>query len=557
MFPDLGKQFFISARTLLPAGVMLVLVVQLLYISLRFDAFTLVMAGASEGWRALFGYLGQAAKIAVLFVVLLCVLIKKELPFIWRCIRREADAGRISAYLLPQLVSYWLLVHSSVVVFDSGGPVAQAGDFNYFLWGLALVVSLIFWALMLAPMGVWRAGVSRFRKPVFAAALAAAAVWIFTRWVSLLWEPLNWLTLTFSSSLLAWLSPDTVVMEPGAKVLGLGDFVVRVAPVCSGYEGIGLISAFLALYLFVNRAEFRFPRAFVLFPLGIVAIWLLNTFRIAALVAIGFYWSADVALGGFHSQAGWISFILTSLGLLWVAGRWHYVRYSADSDTVSCSAEAQDAPDGGNHRQAIATLVPLIVLLMSVLVTSAISSGFVWLYPLRVIAVVIALLWAWDALKLARFRPSLMAFAAGGVVASIWIVMPFESAPHADREFSNALNSAPAIWAGAWLLFRFVGAVITVPLAEELAFRGYLLCKCSRSVNYIHGPVPVSAIAILISALAFGLLHGAWVAGTLAGLVFALVRLRSRHLGDAVMAHGFANLLVFLFAAHTGQWSLI
>ena len=557
MFSGQRKPLHVPLQVLLPFGVVLLLVAQLLYISQRFDAYTLVMANAAEGWRGVFGYLGQVAKIAVLWVVLLCVLLKRELPAISQRILQNADARRVGVYLLPQLISYWLLVQSSGMVFAASGSAVQTDGFTYLLWCLALAASLLCWAQMLAPVDVWHRAVTRHWKPAMAAALVAAAVWVFTRWVSLLWEPLSRLTLTLSSSLLALLSPEPVVMAQGEKVLGLGDFVVRVAPVCSGYEGIGLVAAFLALYLYVNRAEFRFPRALVLFPLGIATIWLLNTVRIAVLVAIGFYWSADVALGGFHSQAGWISFILTSLGLLWVAGRWQFVRRAASSVPVSRAADFRESAAEGNHGQAIATLIPMIVLLASVLLTSAISEEFVWLYPLRVIAVVIALLWVWPVLKLIPFRPDPIAFAAGAGVAWIWILLPVESAPGADELFTSALESVPLLWSVVWLLFRFVGAVITVPLAEELAFRGYLLCKCSRSVNYVHGRVPVSAMAILTSSLSFGLLHGAWIAGILAGLAFAFVRLRSPHIGSAIVAHGIANLLVFLFAACTGQWSLI
>ena len=39
----------------------------------------------------------------------------------------------------------------------------------------------------------------------------------------------------------------------------------------------------------------------------------------------------------------------------------------------------------------------------------------------------------------------------------------------------EGLARLSAGWATAWLIFRIVGAAVTVPLAEQLAFRGYLL----------------------------------------------------------------------------------
>lgn len=48
-----------------------------------------------------------------------------------------------------------------------------------------------------------------------------------------------------------------------------------------------------------------------------------------------------------------------------------------------------------------------------------------------------------------------------------------------------------------------------------------------------------------LSSLAFGLLHGErWVAGSLAGLIYAAVFLRRGRIGDAVAAHATTNALL-------------
>jgi hypothetical protein len=65
----------------------------------------------------------------------------------------------------------------------------------------------------------------------------------------------------------------------------------------------------------------------------------------------------------------------------------------------------------------------------------------------------------------------------GFLACAIWIIL-------LDRENNPAttntsmrigLNSLSAIEAGTWILFRIVGAVPIVPIAEELAFRGYII----------------------------------------------------------------------------------
>ena len=100
---------------------------------------------------------------------------------------------------------------------------------------------------------------------------------------------------------------------------------MQIAATCSGLEGIGLILAFGAAWLWLFRREFRFPHALLLIPASVVVIFLMNALRITALILIGAAGAPGVAMGGFHSQAGWIAFnavaaafALTAQHLPWV-----------------------------------------------------------------------------------------------------------------------------------------------------------------------------------------------------------------------------------------------
>jgi CAAX prenyl protease-like protein len=112
-------------------------------------------------------------------------------------------------------------------------------------------------------------------------------------------------------------------------------------------------------------------------------------------------------------------------------------------------------------------------------------------------------------------------------------------------------------WAAAWLLFRLVGYVITVPLAEELAFRGFLTRRLARA-DFQNLPLGFfSWGSFLISSALFGALHGGlWLAGTIAGMSFALALYRRGAFGDAVQAHATTNGLIALYAFTTGHWSV-
>jgi len=47
-------------------------------------------------------------------------------------------------------------------------------------------------------------------------------------------------------------------------VVGTDSFAVEIAWQCSGYEGIGLVWAFLGAYIWFFRRQLRFPQAWLL-----------------------------------------------------------------------------------------------------------------------------------------------------------------------------------------------------------------------------------------------------------------------------------------------------
>jgi CAAX prenyl protease-like protein len=62
-------------------------------------------------------------------------------------------------------------------------------------------------------------------------------------------------------------------------------------------------------------------------------------------------------------------------------------------------------------------------------------------------------------------------------------------------------------------------------------------------------------VSVLISSVAFGLMHGdRWLAGTLAGLIYAIAFLRRGRIGDAVVAHTTTNALLAAWVLVGGRW---
>ncbi|WP_428240340.1 exosortase E/protease, VPEID-CTERM system [Gynuella sp.] len=530
--------------TIIITVLLLLLAGEILFISQTFDAYLLFKRQNLSLWQEVFGQLGRFAKVLTLTIVMVVIQIKSRLSDYWQQLN-EQFSSKALLYSLPlHGLSYATLLYFCSRLFT--GLDQPIGNIDYLGWVFAAAFTFGFWLISICRFGFVVQLLKQEKYPLLIAIAISVLVWLFTTGTSALWDPLSEGTFTLSAIWLALFNPDLVVVYPAAKVLGLGDFVVNIAAACSGYEGIGLITAFTSIYLYLHKGEFRYPHSLLLFPLGITVIWLLNSVRIALLVWVGYYWSKDIAVGGFHSQAGWIMFILTSLLLLWIAGSIRYFRHPAARPVKTVSTD--NVP--------VATLMPMIALLAVSILTSAFISDFDWLYPLRVIAVTVVLAKYWSRLNLLPYRPGWEPMAAGILVAVLWVLLVPQN-PEYNDTFQATLNNTSDGIAWGWLLIRFLGAAVTVPIAEELAFRAYLLCRLSRSAVILRGEVSVTWAAVAVSSLAFGALHGAWLAGTVAGVIYAIVRMRSNSISAPILAHSLTNALLFAIALMSGNWGLI
>jgi CAAX prenyl protease-like protein len=67
----------------------------------------------------------------------------------------------------------------------------------------------------------------------------------------------------------------------------------------------------------------------------------------------------------------------------------------------------------------------------------------------------------------------------------------------------------------------------------------------------------MGSLATLVSSCAFGFLHGErWLAGTLAGIAYAVAYRRRGSIGDATAAHATTNALIAAWVLGAGQWQL-
>jgi exosortase E/protease (VPEID-CTERM system) len=360
------------------------------------------------------------------------------------------------------------------------------------------------------------------------------------------WEPLSESTFWLVRALLS-LVADDVTYEQVKYSIGTSTYGVEIAPPCSGYEGIGLIWIFLTAYLWLCRRSLQFPQALVLIPIGTVIIWLTNALRITATILIGAHWSPEIAERGFHSQAGWLAFNAVGLGLVAVSYR----------GRLFCKDNAY-SPEYENTNPGAPYLVPFVVLMAALMVCAAFTTGFDYLYPVRFVAVALALVWFWRDYARWSWSWSWSAVGIGVLVFVVWLILElaFKGFPE-ESSFAGALDAMPAGLAVAWISCRVLGSVVTVPMAEELAFRGFLTRRLQRADFQEVPPGRLTWFSFLASSVLFGLLHhDRLLAATLAGMLYAWALYRRGKLADAVLAHATTNALIGIYVVSTSAWSL-
>jgi exosortase E/protease (VPEID-CTERM system) len=473
---------------------------------------------------------------------------------------QSADVGSmpvLRTYLLLHLLALAVLLAATAVLIhlmppgtprgDATPPAFSAAFWWIALWYLSILSLLLTLTVTLFPLRRLAKTLIGLRSVWIYAALTAVLTMSARSLVRWLWDAPNsafgraMQEATFAGTrVLLGLFYPQVIAVPSTHILGTPAFQVEVAGTCSGIEGLALMLIFTLGWLIFTRREFYLTRATLLIPIALGLSWVLNLVRIALLIAIGNAGHPQTAIDGFHSEAGWIMFNAVAIGFLLAVQRLRWLQRSPAVEITDLSAG--DAP---TRNVAAIYLLPFLAVLATSLLTHAASSGFDWLYPLRLFVAACVLWYFRKDYGGLDWRFGWLGPCAGAVVFLLWIACAqLQHLPPAAA-LQTGLTKLPTWQRLLWLTARTVAAVVTVPIAEELAFRGYL---ARRIVSDDVESVPYASLgwsAIIISSVVFGLLHGGlWLVGIVAGVAFALVAKRANRLGEAIAAHATANLLL-------------
>jgi hypothetical protein len=247
-------------------GLLVLLVAEVMFLTFRFDTGTL--GDETATWAQLLGRTPLALRLGITVATV-------TLLVCGRCWWQEVNQSweEVGAsycwwpFLLGHLAAFAALTWTTALVLKDAIAVSPFPMDWVGVWATVVAATLVFWGLSVLPAGLWLRLIQRGRIGLLAAVVGGLAAALVAGCMTWLWEPLGQGTLEVVHALLRLVYAETVY-QPAEFAVGTPAFAVRIAPECSGYEGIGLIEIFLGISLWLFRNTTRFPQAWLLLPLG-------------------------------------------------------------------------------------------------------------------------------------------------------------------------------------------------------------------------------------------------------------------------------------------------
>lgn len=217
-----------------------------------------------------------------------------------------------------------------------------------------------------------------------------------------------------------------------------------------------------------------------------------------------------------------------------------------------------------DHIDEIAYVAPMLVFLALVQVGNSWKSLYAPAYVARAIVVAIMLAVFWKHYTRIRWNHWWLGILLGIVGIFQWVGMQswlgnhFEWFKPADDAFNpfSAFSSPQIAW--AFIAVRIAGAVLVVPIMEELFWRDYLWRQVLAPNDFKLAMVgEFEWSPFIVVALAFATVHGAWWPTAIVwGAMIAGLLVYTKSLGACILMHATTNLLLAIYVLWKHAWHL-
>ncbi|QGY39189.1 CAAX prenyl protease-related protein [Pseudodesulfovibrio cashew] len=193
--------------------------------------------------------------------------------------------------------------------------------------------------------------------------------------------------------------------------------------------------------------------------------------------------------------------------------------------------------------------------------SQAMSQGFlIESYPLKISMAAAALFLfrkSYTDLKLKPLADAKMTALSVGVGLAVFIVWINLNVPWAIQgELTTYDPTGDYQGLSLWLIlcFRVMGAVLVVPIMEELFWRSFLV-RYLAGKNFVEvKPGTFTLFSFSVTALLFGLEHQLFIAGIVAGIAYNYIYWKAKNLSHCVLSHAVTNTLLAAYVLLTRSW---
>ena len=114
------------------------------------------------------------------------------------------------------------------------------------------------------------------------------------------------------------------MLEGGGPLIGINNFSAIIGKPCSGIDSFLLFTSLYALIMILDYKKLKKGWTFTMFFIGIIGMFITNIIRIFLLYLVGVYISPSFAVGMFHTNVGWILFIIYFFIFWWIVSKYIY-----------------------------------------------------------------------------------------------------------------------------------------------------------------------------------------------------------------------------------------
>ena len=196
----------------------------------------------------------------------------------------------------------------------------------FILWPIILIIfALAFLSFIAAVFN--KTYLKQFYK-IFKKQLIYLAVSGFILYNLLIFFQNQWELFSFTASILLFIIlkpfyPITLAFAAKTPILAIGSFAVSIGAPCSGIDSMFLFFAFFAGIYALDHKKIK-NNFFPLFIIGFIGVYIVNILRLLLLLLVGIHISPELAVGLFHTNAGWVFFVIYFLLYYWLIKRYIY-----------------------------------------------------------------------------------------------------------------------------------------------------------------------------------------------------------------------------------------